>query len=158
MSGFSWRQWWSGERSWLDQHPVAHALGGLVFVTAAAVDLLLLRRHAYALLLTLLALQASLAVPLVRQENQNRPMAVRVIVAPLGLTLGLGLLLAVGLPGAWKPWALATMAQATWELLQRSAWRDAQGRSTYPWQSAALDAGTASLVAALATVLWRAVP
>jgi hypothetical protein len=154
---FSLKQWWSGQARFRDQHPVAHALGGLVFVSAAAFDLWLWRHHGYALLLTVAAFQLMVAVPIVRTENQKRPLAVRVIAASLGLTLGLTYLLAVLLPWAWKPWVVATGAQTVWELLQRSAWLNSTGHSTYPWQSVALDAGTASAVAALLTVAWRVI-
>ena len=155
MTWANLKRWWRDPSlKWYDQHPVAHAAGGLVFIVLAALDLALLRRPDYVLLLAVLALEAAAAWPMIERENQNRPMLLRVIAVPLALTLVFGTLLAVLLPWAWKPWALAAAAQTTWELLQRAAWRDASGRSTYPSYSVILDAGTASLVAAAITFLY----
>jgi hypothetical protein len=154
------RHWgWDPSLRVIDQHPIAHALGGLVFVALAAFDLLCLRRHAIATLAAALTAQGTLALPIVRTENQNRPLVLSLVAEPLALVLSLATMAAFVLPWVWKPWALATGAQASWELAQRAAWWDRLlGRSTYPVYSAVLDAGTASAVAALVTLLWRLIP
>jgi hypothetical protein len=137
---------------WKHQHPIAHAAGGVAFCLIAILDLFLLRQHAYINLLTALAVEIALAVPMVQEENQHRPMQVHLIVAPLGLVWALGFVFAYVLPWPAVPWAVASACQWTWELLQRSAWLDAQGHSTYPWYSVVLDASTASGTAALAAL------
>lgn len=157
MTAADFRRWLHDPAlAWYNQHPVAHAAGGLVFLIAAAADLVVVRAGLWPEALVMLAAQVLAGVPIVARENQQRPMQPRLIAAPLGLTCGLAALLGFLLPAAWTAWVGASGAQLTWELLQRSAWVDAQGRSTYPWYSVLLDWGTASLVAAIPTFLyWR---
>jgi hypothetical protein len=154
------RWWHDPSLTPLDQHPIAHALGGLVFVALAAWLLYLLRHlnPGFALLFLLtFAVALGIAVPMVRDENDGRTIMLGVIRVPLLLTLLITASWTYALPWAWKPWALATSAQTVWELFQIAAWWEPmKGRSSYPTYSAVLDASTASLVAALVT--WAAHP
>jgi len=144
--------------SWFKQHPIAHAAGGAVFLALATLDRWIfgLGLPYRGVLLFALLIEPVAAIPIVADENQHRPMQFGVVRWPLLLTWAAVIFGgAYVVPPVWHPWLLASGAQLTWELLQRSAWVDpTTGQSTYPWYSVVLDAGTASTVAAVITFVY----
>src|SRR5690348_15962642 len=112
---FDLKAWWHNPAlRWYDQHPLAHALGGLVFVAVAAFDLLAIRNGAYLLAGVAVGVQLLAALPIVRRENAGRPLRLDKVSRPLVTVFGTGILLTLELPWGWRPWAVATACQATW--------------------------------------------